>query len=74
MPDYSDSSSTRLPPWPDELLDPARRLEAVAWAATMDAPPRRRAYWLQRWSAYTGEPVTPAELNAARGGTYRPGG
>jgi hypothetical protein len=44
----------RLPPFPDELLDPARVEAVVTFIQQQDMPSRYRRAWLGRWAQYVG--------------------
>lgn len=51
-------TSERLPPWPDELLRPDLKPQAIAWILNTGLPTRFRALHLQRWGEYTGAELT----------------
>lgn len=56
----------RLPPWPDELLEPSRKEDAIRYLLSLDMPERYRASWLQRWAEFTKADVTAADYARVR--------
>ncbi len=60
-------ASTRLPPIPDEFLEPSRRAQVFGLVRGLVIPGRYKADLFNRWSKIVGEPASPAELLALRG-------
>jgi hypothetical protein len=56
----------RFPPWPDELLDAARKDDAIKWLLQHGVPSRIAAAALQRWGAYVGAELTGADYKRVR--------
>lgn len=53
-----------LEPFPNGLLDPARKAEVIGWINTTAVPVRYRAHHLQRWAEYVGVTLTGADYRA----------
>jgi len=63
----------RLPPFPDELVDPERKDSAVLFLLELGIPARLRAASLSRWARYVGLELTAADFERVRSAPIPPG-
>ena len=56
----------RLPPFPDELLDPARKGDAIRLLRWLGIPFRLAAAHLKRWGDVVGVPIDTFDLELLR--------
>lgn len=57
----------RLPPFPDELLDRARKADAIRLLKWLGLPFRIAAEHLKRWGDVAGVPITQDDLELLQG-------
>ncbi len=57
----------RLPPFPDELLDRARKADAIRFLTWLGLPFRIAAEHLKRWGDVAGVPITRSDLELLPG-------
>jgi len=57
----------RLPPFPDELLEPARKADAIRLLRWLGLPFRIAAEHLKRWGDVAGVPITTSDLELLPG-------
>lgn len=54
----------RLPPFPDELLEPARKADAIRLLRWLELPSRLARGHLQRWGEVAGVELEPRDYRA----------
>jgi len=57
-------STTRLPPFPDQLLDPAKKDLVIGWLRGRETPSRIARSMLQRWALVAGVELEPSDYHA----------
>jgi hypothetical protein len=57
----------RLPPFPDELLEPLRKADAIRLLRWLGLPFRIAAEHLKRWGDVAGVPITRDDLELLAG-------